>query len=134
MQTFEKSGWPAQHHVESWDNMLNSGKQHGMALYMRVYNMCLNGELLWAAKQAEAYVDAYLVCLNPFQTQMEHTHNIAVLSRGIRSHDHRLRKYVRMTENIMTGILAKHLNIGTIHEANILLTKMCLSCINMKMQ
>ena len=34
----------------------------------------------------------------------------------------------------MTGILDKRLNISTIHEANVLLTKMCLSCINMKMQ
>ena len=97
--------------------------------------MCLNGELPWADKQAEVYVHAYQVCLDPLQTQMEQTHNIAVLSHGIRSLDHRLRKYVRRTENIiMTGILEKHLNISTIHEANVLLAKMCFSHINMKMQ
>ena len=94
MQTFDKGVWPAQHHVDSWDTMWNSGKQHGMALDRHVYNMCLNGELPWADKQAEVYVHAYQVCLNPLQTQMAQTHNIAILSHGIGSLDHILRKYV----------------------------------------
>ena len=50
--------------------MWHRGKQHGMPLYSCVYNMCLNGELPWAGKQAEVYVRAYQVCLNPLQTQM----------------------------------------------------------------
>ena len=57
-----------------------------------VCRICLNEELPWADKQAEVYVHAYQVCLNPLQTQMEQTHNIAVLSHGIRSLDHRLEK------------------------------------------
>ena len=71
MWTSDKGVWPTQHHVECWDHMWETGKQHGMELYMHVYNMCLNGELPWAAKQAEAYVHAYQLCLNPSQTQME---------------------------------------------------------------
>ena len=70
MQTFDKGVWPAQHHVDSWDIMWNRGKQHGMPLYSHVYNMCLNGKLPWAVKQAEVYVHVYQVCLNPLQTQM----------------------------------------------------------------
>ena len=135
MWTSDKGVWPTEDHVQGFDNMWESGKQHGMELYTHVYNMCLNGELPWATKQAEAYVCAYQLCLNPSQTDMERVHNIAVLSHGIWSLYDRLQKYVCRIEPItMTGLLDKHLNKNTIHEANVLLTKISLTCINMKMQ
>ena len=86
MRTFDKGIWPAQDHVECWDHMWVSGKGHGMPLYMHINNMCLNGDLPWAAKHAEAYVHAYEICLNPLQTQMEWAHNIAVLSHAESEH------------------------------------------------
>ena len=85
MWTSDKGVWPTQDHVQGFDNMWESGKQHGMELYTHVYNMCLNGELPWATKQVEAYVCEYQLCLNPSQTDMERVHNIAVLSHGIQS-------------------------------------------------
>ena len=72
--------WPTEEHVLGWDHMWESGKQHGMELYTRVYHMCLNNEIPWASKHAAAYVQAYGLCLKSDTPHRERTWNITVLS------------------------------------------------------
>ena len=90
----DQSMWPTQDHVLSWDHMWQSGKQYGIDLYTCVYKMCLNGEIPWARKQAEAYVHKYGLCMNSPITDRERLCKIRVLSCGIRTLFGRLQNYV----------------------------------------
>ena len=71
MRVADKDVWPTEEHVLGWDHMWESGKQHGMELYTRVYHMCLNNEVTWATRHAAAYVQAYELCLNSGTTHQE---------------------------------------------------------------
>ena len=97
--------------------------------------MCLNGELPWAIHQVAAYIHTCHLSLNRLQTERERDKNIHVLSCGITCLNDMLHKYVWRTEVLMSsGVLNRCLNKKTIHEANILLMKMCLNCLKMKIQ
>ena len=131
----DKDVWLTEEHVLGWDRKWESGKQHGMELYTRVYHMCLNNEVPWASKHAAAYVQAYELCVKSDTPHRERTQNITVLSQGIRSLYDQLQKYVCRTKNIISSnLFEKQLNSSTIHEANVIFVKMCLSHLNMKTQ
>ena len=130
MRISDMGVWPTQEHFVTWDPIWSSVKD-GIERYTYVYNMCIKGKVPWAVYQAAAYVHVYNLSSNKDQTEIERVKNIRVLCHGITCLDDMLRKYLSRTEIIIQrGLLDMRLNPRTIHEANVLLMKMCINHLN----
>ena len=100
MHILDMGVWPTHEHFVTWNAIWSSIKD-GIEWYAYVYNMCINGKVLWAVYQAAAYVHVYNLSLNKDQTEIKRAKNIHVLCHNITCLDDMLCKYLSRTQTII---------------------------------